>query len=146
MNGTSVWKRQSTAIVTALWLPRVAIAAFLLLSGFAKLGGVEEMVQLFQAIGLGEWLRYLTGAIEVVAAICIVIPRKNSIGVLLAIGIMVAGIAEHIFVLGRTPGSPAVLFAIALVVIYATRHLIVNGRSYAGLGTLEGDRDAGDKA
>jgi putative oxidoreductase len=147
MNGTTVWKWQSTAISTALWLPRIAISGFLLLSGFARLGGVQEMVQLYQAIGLGEWLRYLTGAVEVVAAIFIVIPSRNGIGVLLATAIMAADTAEHIFVLGRIPGLPAVLFAVALIVIYVTRHrLIANGRSYPGLGTLEGGSDAGDKA
>lgn len=33
------------------------------------------MVELFNEIGLGQWFRYLTGGLEVVGAVALLIPR-----------------------------------------------------------------------
>ena len=44
-----------------LWLWQVASAAMFLMVGFLKLSGHAQLVELFEAIGLGQWLRYLTG-------------------------------------------------------------------------------------
>jgi len=50
----------------------LAIKAVLTLAfvaaGFAKLSGQEMMVQTFEAVGVGQWFRYVTGIIEVGAA------------------------------------------------------------------------------
>jgi len=51
----------------------LAIKAVLTLAfvaaGFAKLSGQEMMVQTFEAVGVGQWFRYVTGIIEVGAAV-----------------------------------------------------------------------------
>ena len=38
-------------------------------AGLAKLTGVEKMVGTFDAIGIGQWFRCVTGLIEVGAAV-----------------------------------------------------------------------------
>ncbi len=47
------------------------------MAGFSKLSGNEQMVGLFEAIGLGQWFRYLTGTMEVAGAILLLIPRTS---------------------------------------------------------------------
>jgi len=47
---------------------KIAAAAMVLLSKFAKLSGAPPMVALFDAIGVGQWFRYVAGAPEVVLA------------------------------------------------------------------------------
>ncbi len=47
--------------------------------GFTKLAGNEQMVALFEAIGVGQWFRYLTGSLEVAGAILLVIPRTSPV-------------------------------------------------------------------
>ncbi|MFT4742693.1 MAG: putative oxidoreductase, partial [Yoonia sp.] len=51
----------------------VTIKALLTLAfvaaGVSKLVGVEVMVQTFEGVGIGQWFRYVTGAIEICGAI-----------------------------------------------------------------------------
>ena len=44
-------------------------AAMFLAAGVPKLLGAPVMVQMFNAIGIGQWFRYLTGSIEVLAGL-----------------------------------------------------------------------------
>jgi hypothetical protein len=55
--------------LVALWLTQIALAAMFLFVGGLKLTGAPDLVALFDAIGLGQWLRYVTGSIEVVSAV-----------------------------------------------------------------------------
>lgn len=57
--------RAATAGTVALWAVQIALTAFFLMGGLTKLTGAPEMVGLFEAIGAGQWFRYLTGALEV---------------------------------------------------------------------------------
>ena len=41
--------------------------------GFFKLSGDPRMVGLFDAIGVGQWFRYVTGSLEVLGAILLLI-------------------------------------------------------------------------
>ena len=53
------------------------------MAGGSKLAGAPTMVQLFDAIGLGQWFRYVTGTIEIGSAILLLIPSLASVGGLL---------------------------------------------------------------
>src|SRR5437879_6208684 len=43
----------------ALWAAQLALAGMFLLAGGSKLAGVPVMVGLFDAIGVGQWFRYV---------------------------------------------------------------------------------------
>ena len=62
----------------------LAIKAVLTLAfvaaGFAKLSGQEMMVQTFDAVGVGQWFRYVTGVIEVGAAVLLWLKGLQFIG------------------------------------------------------------------
>ena len=52
----------------------VTSALVFIATGGAKLAGVPAMVQHFDNVGLGQWLRYLTGFLEFTGGIGLLIP------------------------------------------------------------------------
>jgi uncharacterized membrane protein YphA (DoxX/SURF4 family) len=72
-----------------LWVLQVAAAGMFLMVGFLKLSGNAQLVGLFEAIGLGQSFRYLTGALEVAGAFLLLIPRTSGLGALMLAGVMV---------------------------------------------------------
>ncbi len=106
----------------ALWTLQVVLAALFLLAGGAKLMGAAPMVALFNAIGIGQWFRYVTGLIEVGAAIALVVPRLAVFGALLLVPTMIGAIVTQLFIVRASPLPPAVLLIGAVVVLWARRH------------------------
>ena len=49
---------------------QILTAAAFLMAGVATLSGYPMMVETFDKIDVGQWFRYVTGAIEVASAIC----------------------------------------------------------------------------
>ena len=105
----------------ALWVIQVFGAVLFFLAGFAKLSGDEQMVQKFAAIGIGQWLRYVTGLIDVASAILLLIPVLSGIGALLVVPIMIGVIVTHIVIIGGSPALPIGLLIIASIVAWGRR-------------------------
>ena len=102
----------------ALWALQVLLAAAFLMAGATKLAGPEMMVKQFEAIGLGQWFRHLTGALEVVAAVLLLVPRRSGLGALLLIPIMLGAAVAHLVVFKNSPAVPLVVLALAAVVAW----------------------------
>jgi uncharacterized membrane protein YphA (DoxX/SURF4 family) len=64
----------STTKSRLIWALQILVAVAFLGAGGSKLAGTEAMVSMFEAIGFGQSLRYLTGIVEVVAAMLLLIP------------------------------------------------------------------------
>ena len=100
----------------------LAIKALLTLAfvaaGGAKLMGVEMMVQTFEAIGWGQWFRYVTGIIEVGAAVLLWIKGREAIGAGLLVATMAAAILFHLLVLGPSFVPALVLGVLAAFVLW----------------------------
>ena len=105
----------------SLWVARGLLALAFLGAGGAKLYGVPMMVQEFEHIGLGQWFRYLTGALEVFGALLILTPSLTAFGALLLIGIMIGATITHLFVIGGTAVPALLLLALSALVAYAKR-------------------------
>src|SRR4051812_25867852 len=82
----------------ALWVMQVALAAVFLMAGGSKLAGAPAMVSMFDVIGVGQWFRYVTGIIEVIAAIALLVPSAAIFGALLLIATMVGAIIVNLFI------------------------------------------------
>ena len=74
------------------------------------------MVAAFDKIGLGQWFRYLTGALEVAGGLMLLIPKCAFYGAALLVMVMAGAVVSHLAVLGGSPLA-AVLFLIAAGVI-----------------------------
>ena len=60
-------------------------------AGLAKLAGAEMMVQTFDAVGVGQWFRYVTGIIEVGSAILLWVPGFAAYAAGLLVCTMIGG-------------------------------------------------------
>jgi uncharacterized membrane protein YphA (DoxX/SURF4 family) len=110
------------ASLIALWLTQVVLAAMFVMAGGSKLAGVPAMVTLFDTIGLGQWLRYVTGAIEVSSAIALLVPSAAIYGALLLIPTMLGATIANVFVVHTSPVIPLLLLAGAAAVAWVRRH------------------------
>ena len=79
------------------------------------------MVQVFGVIGLGQWFRYLTGAIEVVSAVLLLIPSLAAYGAAALAVTMVGAIITHLFIVGGSPLIPILLLAATATIAWARR-------------------------
>lgn len=109
------------AMNVVLWILQILGAAMFLMAGVSKLTGNEQMVGMFDVIGIGQWFRYLTGGIEVLSAILLLIPRFSGIGALLLIPTMIGAILTHLFIVGGSPVVPIILLIVMAIIAYGRR-------------------------
>lgn len=120
---TSSAPRRWTSI--SLWAVRGLLALAFAAAGTAKLYGVPMLVEEFEHIGLGQWFRYLTGTLEILGAVLIIIPSTVAFGAALLCCIMIGAIFTHVFVIGGSPIPAIVLLALSAIVAYAKRSMIL---------------------
>ena len=104
-----------------LWVVQVGAAFMFLMAGSAKLTGDPKMVGLFSMIGIGQWFRYLTGGLEVVGAILLLIPALSGFGASLLVPVMIGAVATHLFIIGGDPTMAVVLLVAVSVVAWMRR-------------------------
>ena len=127
-NHISAIPRGRVALV-ALWLTQIALAGMFMLAGGLKLTGAPEMIGLFDAIGVGQWFRYVTGSIEVVSAVALLVPRWAAFGALLLIPTMVGAVFTHLFIVGGSPLMATVLLTGSVSVAWARRDQLASALS-----------------
>src|ERR1700740_3402953 len=88
MSAVSVQQARPTRRIGA-WAVEIILAAAFLAAGAAKLAGVPFMVDLFEQVGLGQSFRIVTGAVEVIGAVALIVPGLASIGALWLRGTMI---------------------------------------------------------
>lgn len=113
--------QRGRAALIALWVTQVALAAMFLVAGGSKLAGVPAMVRLFEAIGVGQWFRYVTGVIEVTSGIALLVPSAAVFGALLLIPTMLGAIVTDVFVVHTSPAVPLGLLLLAAAVAWVRR-------------------------
>jgi len=88
------------ALNITLWVVQILLASLFAYVGINKLLALSpDVVAGFAKIGLGEWFRYLIGALELAGAIGLLIPRLIAPAALGLAGIMVGAIITHVLVL-----------------------------------------------
>lgn len=103
---------------------KVLVAGAFAAAGLAKLAGVQMMVDTFEAIGLGQWFRYLTGIIEVGSAVLLFIPNKQAYGAALLVCTMIGAILAHLFILGPSAVPALVLGILSAIILFVHREQI----------------------
>jgi putative oxidoreductase len=109
-----------------LWILQIGAAGMFLMVGFFKLSGDPRMVGLFDAIGVGQWFRYVTGSLEVLGAVLLLIPRLSGLGALLLVGVMLGAVATHLFVVGGSPLGAIILLIVTGVIAWGRRERTMN--------------------
>jgi uncharacterized membrane protein YphA (DoxX/SURF4 family) len=104
-----------------LWVLQIGAAGMFLMVGFLKISGDPQLVGLFEAIGIGQWFRYLTGTLEVAGAILLLIPRTSGLAALMLAGIMICAVVTHVFIVGGSPLGATILLVVTGLVAWGRR-------------------------
>jgi uncharacterized membrane protein YphA (DoxX/SURF4 family) len=107
-----------------LWVLQVVLALFMGMAGAGKLAGTEMMVQTFDDVGVGQWLRYVTGALEVAGAVGLLIPLLAGLAALGLTGVLLGAVVVDAFVIDGNPFLPLILAVLTLVVVWGRRSRI----------------------
>src|SRR3979490_3056801 len=67
----------SRSKVIGLWVLKIVFALAFIAAGGAKIYGPPAMVAEFDAVGLGQWFRYFTAALEIIGAILLLTPHAT---------------------------------------------------------------------
>jgi hypothetical protein len=102
----------------SLWALQILTATAFLLAGFAKLSGQPMMVETFEKVGIGQWLRFVTGGIEVASAILLLIPRLTPVGAALLVCTMTGAVLTHLVLIGGSPTAALVLLCFAAIILW----------------------------
>ncbi len=104
------------ALNIVLWTLQVLVALALGAAGSGKLLGSPDMIALFGVVGFGQWFRYVTGSLEVLGALLLVVPGKAAFGAVLLACVMGGAVVAHLSVLHTPPTAPFVLLALTALI------------------------------
>ena len=100
---------------------RALLTLAFLAAGGAKLAGVEQMVATYDALGVGQWFRYVTGVCEVGGAALLWLPGTQAYGAGVLVATMIGAVIAHLAVLGPSAVPAIVLGTLAAFVLYGFR-------------------------
>jgi len=109
------------SLLTAL---RVIPAVILLQTLFFKFTGAEQSVELFKQLGAEPAGRYISGVLELIAGVALLMPSKAIKGAYLAIVLMIGALGAHFTTLGfggmngQLAGMAVIVLLTSLGVIY----------------------------
>ncbi|MBN9016656.1 MAG: DoxX family protein [Rhizobiales bacterium] len=111
----------SRLVTILVWILRIVLAALFLMAAFMKLSGQQMMVDEFGVIGLGQWFRYLTGLLELVGAIALLVPAVSAVGAVLLLCVDVGAFFAQAFVLHGDMIHTIVIAVLLVLLIYLQR-------------------------
>ena len=111
-----------------VWALRVLLAALFLFEGIDKFSERRLWVRIFEEIGAGQWFRYFTGAVEVIGAVALLIPKATLFAVGILVCTMIGAAVTHVFVIGVGPQTVAVAVLAVLLLIVGASTAIGGGR------------------
>ncbi|MEP6503108.1 MAG: DoxX family protein [Betaproteobacteria bacterium] len=123
MNTSSLPKQAPSGRFTRglSWTLRIFAAAAFLAAGAAKLAGVPMMIEVFDHIGIGQWFRIVTGLIEIVGAIALLLPTTFAFSGALLAAMMFVATGVHLFVIGGSPVPAIVLMGVTATIAWLNR-------------------------
>ncbi|TCO44065.1 DoxX-like protein [Kribbella antiqua] len=125
MSTTVTTTRRVRPGTVALWVVQVLLAAMFAMAALPKLSGDPLMVEMFDAIGAGQWFRVLVGVLELAGAIGLLLPRLCGLAALGLVGVMVGAIVTNLFVLGASPAIPVAYLLVAAAIVWFRRSTLV---------------------
>jgi len=111
----------SRSKVIGLWVLKIVFALAFIAAGGAKIYGPPAMVAEFDAVGLGQWFRYFTAALEIIGAILLLMPKTTGFGALLLAGICGGAFFAQLFALHGDIIHPIVMAIVLLAIAWTQR-------------------------
>jgi uncharacterized membrane protein len=114
-------RSRGRAVNVALWALRALLALVFAMAGLAKVFGDPAMVDMFATIGVGQWFRYVVGALEISGAVGVLIPRLSGPAALGLACLMAGAVLANLFVLVASPLLPIGLLVASVLVARGRR-------------------------
>jgi uncharacterized membrane protein YphA (DoxX/SURF4 family) len=111
----------SRAANIATWVVQVVVGLMFVGGGLAKLFGDPTMVDLFDEIGAGDWLRYFVGACEVAGGIGLLTPWLCGLAAAALSALVVGAIVTNVAVVDENPALPIVYLVVLAVITWRRR-------------------------
>jgi len=92
--------------VVSIYAAQILLGAIAISAGYAKVAGNDLMVQQFQTLGLGQGFLTVAGAVEIVAGLCLLLPRGGILGAVLLTAVMVGALGVTIGHVASSVASP----------------------------------------
>jgi putative oxidoreductase len=118
--GTASAVRQDRTRSIVAWALQVLLALAMAGGGAAKLAGDPVMVQMFDDIGSGQWLRPVVGFFEVAGGVGLLIPRLRALAALGLIVLLGCATITNLAIL-HVNTTLSVLYAVVAVAIFVLR-------------------------
>jgi uncharacterized membrane protein YphA (DoxX/SURF4 family) len=115
---------KSTKIV--LWVLRCLAAAIFLSAGVMKLIGAPMLVAEFDLVGLGQWFRYFTGAVEIAGGVLVLIPSVSWLGAIVLLAVDGGALVAQITAIHMDWVHTVVIGAILGALLYLQRRAILS--------------------
>src|SRR5436309_298750 len=102
---------QSNRLSLATWTLRIFLGIVFAYVATTKITGTGNTVNWFEAIGWGQWFRFATGAVDLVGAVLLFVPRWTCYGAMALTGSVGLGTILSLTVLHGNPtwGSPVMV-------------------------------------
>jgi putative oxidoreductase len=114
----------SPALKISIWILRGVIGLLFLAAAAMKLTSQAQMVAEFQTVGLGQWFRYLTGSLELVGAVALLVPRTSIAGALTLLLVDIGAFLAQIAILHMDWVHTVVIGAVIGLLIYLQRRAL----------------------
>ena len=108
----------SPALKISIWILRGVIGLLFLAAAAMKLTSQPPMVAEFQTVGLGQWFRYLTGSLELVGAVALLVPRSSIVGAVILLLVDIGAFFAQIAILHMDWVHTVVIGAVIGLLIY----------------------------
>ena len=91
----------------SIYAAQILLGVIAIAFGYAKFTGAGLMVQQFQAIGIGQGFLTVAGIAEIVAGICLLLPRGGVLGAVVLTCVMVGALGVIIGHMASAIAAPS---------------------------------------
>lgn len=109
------------ATMITAWVLQVFLGIAIAGGGVLKLTGDSAMVDMFDDIGIGQWLRVVIGILEVAGGVGLLIPRVRALAALCLLVLLVGATVVNVTVLDTSPLLSLLFAAVALAILVLRR-------------------------
>jgi putative oxidoreductase len=99
------------SILLGLYFVAIAVMGFI---------GAAPMVKTFDAIGIGQWFRYVTACCQLLGGVLLLRPRTRLFGAMLVCCVLIGAVITRILFMKVTPLPAIILLAIAGAILLHT--------------------------
>ncbi|HJT04355.1 MAG TPA: DoxX family protein [Pseudonocardiaceae bacterium] len=114
-------RTRNRAANIALGVVQVVTALAILGAGASTVTGAVQAMAVFDALGAGDWFRYLTGILEIAGALGLLIPRLVGIAAPALAVLWLVAIGTHVLVIGGNPAAAVAFFILTAALTWSRR-------------------------